>query len=85
LSATICVRFVFDHETSEGAGLVDEAQIAGHRPRPGLRVAEPRRAGEQKKLRHLAVVQIALDRGIGRAAERSDASLTFTNENLPMF
>src|SRR6202040_2378785 len=59
-------------ELGEASGLADKAQIAVHRPRVMLRVAKTRSAGEQKHLRHLALVQIPLHRGVGRRAERAE-------------
>ncbi len=37
-----------------------------------LRLAKARSAGEQKHLRHFALVEIALHRGVGRGAERAE-------------
>ena len=66
------IRLFLQNELGESSGLADKAQIAADSPWVVLWVAEARGAGEQKHLRHLALVQIALHRGVGRGPERAE-------------
>jgi hypothetical protein len=66
------IRLLRQNEFCKTPGLADKAQIAADRPWVMLRVAKARGAGEQKHLRHLALVEVALHRGVGRRAERAE-------------
>src|SRR5207302_9672540 len=66
------ILLILQNEFGKTARLADKAQIAADRPRIILRVTEARSAGEQKHLRYLALIEIALHRRVGRRAERAE-------------